>query len=192
MPQSEMRASDIYATSDGELTQRYYAALSARGLIGFVAMNLFRAQKCSTRAKLYRGGGYKGEAYERKNWSMGNLAHALALNAAQLGIPFGWKEDPAQAFHKWVLYIDLPTGQVSFHAAPRGEGPDYPGEWDGARLSDTRILAFCDLVYALDPTQTGAVICGEMTTGPELIAEPTPRPLVFGDPASIALKRRRA
>ena len=31
----------------------------------------------------------------------------------------------------WVLYLDLPTGQVSFHAPARGPGPDYPGEWDG-------------------------------------------------------------
>lgn len=181
-----MRASDVYAGSDGELTKRYYAELATRGVIGFVAMNLFRAQKCSTRAKLYRGGGFKGEAYDRKNWSMSNLAHALALNGVQLGIAFGWKEDPAQPYHKWVMYVELPTGQVSFHAAARGEGPDYPGEWDGERLSDTRILAFCDLVMGLDPTQGGAVvICAEPPS-------PVARPLRFGDPDSIAQKRRRA
>jgi hypothetical protein len=30
------------------------------------------------------------------------------------------------------VYIDLPTGQVSFHNGARYDGPDYPGEWDGA------------------------------------------------------------
>jgi hypothetical protein len=182
-----MIAREVYDGSDGELTKRYYVHLTERGVIGFVAMNLFRASKCSTRAKLYRGGGYKGEAYERKNWSMGNLAHALTLNSESLGITFGWKEDPGQEYHKWVLYVDLPTGQVSFHAATRGEGPDYAGEWDGQHLSAERILAFCDTVMALEP---GAVaICGETAV---VVSAPAARPLRFGDPDSIALKRGKA
>lgn len=181
-----MPAAVVFAGSNGELTKTYYAALEQRGVIGFVAMNLFRAQKCSTRAKMYRGRGFKSEAYDRKNWSMANLAHALATSGAQLGIAFGWKEDAAQAFHKWVLYIDLPTGQVSFHAADRGEGPDYAGEWDGRHLSETRILEFCDLVMKLEPGATGVVLCAE---APAVLA--TAR-LRFGDPDSIAQKRRRA
>lgn len=29
------------------------------------------------------------------------------------------------------IYVDLPTGQVSFHNGARYDGPDYPGAWDG-------------------------------------------------------------
>lgn len=69
-----MNAADVYAGSDGELTKRYYSELETKGPIGLVAMNLFRAQKCSARAKVYRGGvrgrgSYKSMAYERKSWS---------------------------------------------------------------------------------------------------------------------------
>jgi hypothetical protein len=184
-----MPAAVVYAGSSGDLTKAYYAQLAERGAIGFVAMNLFRAQKCSARAKLYRGGGFKDAAYERKNWSMGLLAHALAENGASLGITFGWKQDPAQAYHNWVMYIDLPPGQCSFHAATRGEGPDYAGEWDGQHLSAERILEFCDLVMGLEPGATGVVVCAEAPAASVALA---PSRLKFGDPDAIARKRRRA
>jgi hypothetical protein len=99
-----------------------------------VAANLFRAHKTSARAKVYRGGergrgSYRRMAYERKNWALGNITSAL--NDGRL-LTYGWSEDPAQEFHRWVLYVDLPTGQVSFHAPARGAGPDYQGKWDGS------------------------------------------------------------
>ena len=111
----------IYRGSDGEATKELYRALEQLGPRGIVALNVFRAQKCSERAKCYRGGirgkgSYSSMAYDRKQWSMGNLAMVLSRHAAALGIAWGWKIDPAQSYHCWVLYIDLPTGQVSFHA----------------------------------------------------------------------------
>jgi len=39
----------------------------------------------------------------------------------------------------WVVYFELPQGQVSFHSPTRGSGPDYPGEWDGTHTSQDRI-----------------------------------------------------
>jgi hypothetical protein len=63
---------------------------------------------------------------------MGNVADTLCRHAEACGIHWGWGVDHAQEFHKYVLYIDLPTGQVSFHAAVRGAGPDYAGAWDGS------------------------------------------------------------
>jgi hypothetical protein len=122
-----------------------------RGPIGAIAMNLFRAQKCSTRAKLYRGRGYKSEAYARKSWSMGNLVTILTEVGPTTGISFGWKTDPSTVFGEqasWVLYIDLPQGQVSFHSPDRGAGPEYAREFDGAHKSEERILAFCDEVFS--------------------------------------------
>jgi hypothetical protein len=71
-------------------------------------------------------------AYERKQWAMDNLCKALLQHSATLGITWGWKHDlngPKNYQH--VLYIETPTGQISFHNAYRGQGPDYSGEWDG-------------------------------------------------------------
>jgi hypothetical protein len=59
-------------------------------------------------------------------------------------IKWGWKRDPKQEFHPWLLYADLPQGQVSFHSAICFGGPDYAGEWDGQKLSAERIVAFCE------------------------------------------------
>lgn len=133
----------IYEGSNGEATSALYARLIELGVAGAVAVNLFRAQKCSARAKVYRGRGFRGAAYDRKQWSIDNLAAILAEHAAALGLAWGWGEDPAQAVHRWVLYLDLPTGQVSFHAGARGEGPDYPRAWDGVReASPGRICRF--------------------------------------------------
>jgi hypothetical protein len=128
----------IYTGSDGDATKALYAQLEALGPRGVIAVNVFRATKCSERAKVYRGGipgkgSYRSAAYERKQWSMTNLCRALETHAAALGIRWGWAEDPEQAINRWVLYCDLPTGQVSFHTAARGVGPLYTGEWDGIR-----------------------------------------------------------
>ncbi|MFB3828940.1 MAG: hypothetical protein ACE15B_19395 [Bryobacteraceae bacterium] len=72
----------------------------------------------------------------------------LAEHGAALGITYGWKEDPAQPFHSWVLYVDLPPGQVSFHTAQRLTGPDYAGDWDGQHFSANRIIAFCNEILS--------------------------------------------
>jgi hypothetical protein len=147
-----MKAFDVFAGSDGALTRAYYARLLERGNPGIVAMNLFCAQKCSTRAKKYHGGlpgkgSYSKMAYERKNFSLQELCKALFEHGPEVGITFGWKKDPSQDFASWVLYVDLPNGQVSFHCTVRYEGPDYPGDWDEQRASEIRILAFCDSVF---------------------------------------------
>jgi hypothetical protein len=150
-----MKAIDVFLGSDGDVTKAYYAELQRAGAIGIVAVNLFRAQKCSARAKVYRGGvrgrgSFRGMAYDRKAWSMENLCSAL-LQHPEAGVTFGWKKDPQTPLHgeaSWVMYVDLPQGQVSFHSPVRYAGPDYPREFDGARQSAERILEFCDAVTA--------------------------------------------
>ncbi len=154
-----MNAKEVYDGSDGALTTRYYAALQERGPVGVIAMNLFRASKCSARAKVYRGGikgkgRYKDMAYDRKDWSIKNLCCALAEHGEGLGIVWGWKQDPAQAYHNWVLYVEIESGQVSFHTSARGTGPDYAGEWDKQPLSAERIIAFCDSVFSQEPEKS--------------------------------------
>lgn len=127
------RVARVYEGSSGEATKALYAELEKLGPIGVVATNLFRACKTSERAKVYRKRGHSNEAYDRKQWSMNNLSIELMRSAGELGIGWGWAEDPKQSFHRWVLYVDIPTGQVSFHTAERGCGPDYPKAWDGVR-----------------------------------------------------------
>lgn len=125
----------VYRGSDGDATKALYTRLERLGEFGAIAINLFRAQKASERAKAYRGGDGKGrfrdQAYDRKQWSVDNLCLALSVAAHRVGLSWGWGEDPNQPFHNQVLYIDLPTGQVSFHSAVRGRGPSYDGKWDG-------------------------------------------------------------
>ena len=153
-----------YNGSDGDATKRMYERLTALGTpLGSIAINLFRAQKASARAKVYRGGGFRGMAYDRKQWSMGNLCDCLTTNAEAISMTWGWQKDHSQSYHSTVLYLDLPSGQVSFHTDQRGVGPDYPGEWDGLRgMSAERVCRF--VASVLDGhSATGACKCGDGT-----------------------------
>lgn len=138
------RVMATYQGSDGNVTRALYEALEKRGPAGRVGLNLFRAVKNSERAKKYRGREYKGAAYERKEWSLGNLCEVLELHADALGIMWGWSLDEAQPYHRHVLYVELEKhGQVSFHAAERLRGPDFPGTWDGQRgAAPQRVCSF--------------------------------------------------
>jgi hypothetical protein len=144
-----MNALEVWTQSNGEVTRKFYAELWELGPLGDIAVALFRANKCSARAKMYRGRGYKSAAYDRKEWSIGKLVEELIAHAEPLGIVWGWREDPQQPFHKWVIYVELPNdiGQVSFHLATRGQGPDYLKDWDGQQASTERICKFCDQVF---------------------------------------------
>lgn len=128
-----MTVLEIYEGSNGDATKGLFNELQLLGPAGELAINLFRAQKASARAKVYRGGrrGFKGVAYDKKGWAIGNICDALTTHGAVLGMRWGWQPDPATEGYPWVIYVDLPTGQVSFHAASRGKGPDYDIAWDG-------------------------------------------------------------
>jgi hypothetical protein len=147
----------VYSGSDRAATEFLYADLSSKGPAGVIALNLLRAQKCSSRAKVYRGGipgkgSYKQMAYDRKQWSIDNLCIELAANAEPFGIKWGWKIDPEVVFGEspsYVLYVDIPPGQVSFHSPSRGDGPDYPGEFCGEHKSEIRIIRFAESILGL-------------------------------------------
>ena len=144
----EMDAKFVFEQQDGEVTKAYYAEMNQKGVPGQLAVALFRAHKRSTAAKKYRGGRFRRDAYDVKNWSLSEICRLLARwNAEESGyIEWGWKEDPKTPGFEWVLYVILPQGMCSFHSASRLEGPDFDGEWDGQHLSKERILAFCDSV----------------------------------------------
>lgn len=126
----------VYAGNNGAATISLYERLKAHGRRGEIAMNLFRACKASERAKVYRGGNghgsYKAQAYQKKAWSLAQLCDALNASPVD-GVAFGWGLDRAAVGFEHVLYVDIPTGQVSFHSPMRGVGPDYPREWDGIK-----------------------------------------------------------
>ena len=133
-------ATRAYYGSSGPMTTMLYQHLEAIGPVGFLAVNLLRACKTSERAKKYRGGdgrgSYRSQSYSTKEWAIGNICSVLKSNKIEGIERWGWGidgklqalEDP----HHHVLYVDLPTGQVSFHTGTRKlDCPDYPGEWDG-------------------------------------------------------------
>lgn len=132
----------VYDASDPEATKALYAWLATIGPAGLVAMELFRAHKASSRAKEYRGRATR-DAYAKKNWAIGNLCDILAEHAEGLGLTWGWGVDEKRPANTWVLYVDLPTGQVSFHAPYRMGGPLYDGQWDRIeRVGEFRICAY--------------------------------------------------
>lgn len=149
-----VRVLATYNGSAGDATKALYAELERLGALGQVAVNLFRAQKNSARAKVYRKRGYTAAAYERKQWAMNNLAEILEAKADICGIGWGWGEDATQPVHNKVLYVDLPTGQVSFHTDTRGDGPPYIGEWDGVR--DASVDRLCRWIARLLSTVQAA------------------------------------
>lgn len=164
-----MLAEEVYLGSDGKVTTAYYEELAKRGPAGIIALNLFRAHKCSSRAKVYRRRGHKSDAYDRKNWSMQQLCGVLVNHDADLGIRWGWKQDPNTPGFEWVLYVDLPQGQASFHSAVRYEGPDYTGEWCQDHNSQQRILAYCDSV--MGEVDTRLTVVSVIETKPVEIEE---------------------
>lgn len=142
------KALEVYTQYDGEVTKAYYAELAAIGPLGEIAVALFRAQKRSSRAKTYRRSQHRRNSYDVKSWSLSEVCR-LIEQYKESGITYGWKQDHATVFGNepsWVLYVDLPEGQVSFYSPDRGKGPEYEREWDGQKKSADRIIQFCDSV----------------------------------------------
>src|ERR1700732_3471303 len=141
-----MRAFEGFNQNDGDVKKAYYASMNAKSIECQLGVALFRAQKRSTAAKRYRGRKYTRAAYDVKNWSLSEVCRILdAMAAFEMAPRWGWKRDPNTPAFEWVLYVDFPAVQVSFHSPTRLNGPDYPGEWEGIRgVSVERILAFCD------------------------------------------------
>ena len=74
------------------------------------------------------------EAYMDRNLAVQVLAILARQQGYQIGIRNREDDWP-------ILYVDLPTGQVSWHI-PKDEIvallPDYPGEWEGHDLKEKR------------------------------------------------------
>lgn len=152
-----MRSYSAWKTSDASVTKKFYLDIEARGPIGLLAKALFAANKSSYRAKRYRGGdgnrSYRSLAFSRKRESLYDLCQILVKHGRDLGFPWGWKTDEdATHENKWVLFCELPQGQVSFHSPVRHQGPAFSGVWDGKHVSTERILGFTEQVLDM-PTE---------------------------------------
>ena len=139
----KMEARYVFNQNDGDVTKAYYAEMRAKGIEGCLAVALFRAQKRSTAAKRYKGRKFTRSAYDVKNWSLGEVCRILAKD---VGMNWGWKYDPRAVNFEHVLYVDLPTGQCSFHSPDRLTGPDYNGSWQPVRPSSEVIIEYCDSI----------------------------------------------
>lgn len=81
-----------------------------------------------------------------------SIAHACNA-AGEAGIVFGWAPS-LQEDVPWIVYFDLPTGQMSFHCNKRGQGPEYGGNWDGLKDEGTNRVQ-----RAIDGLITGQIPC---------------------------------
>lgn len=159
-----MNAQAAYEATDYSETRSYLRALANAGRLGRIAAALFAAMRASTDAKTERRLA-KGDplaeitvsraGYARKRLAMQKVCELLAHNAA--GLAWGWGNDRRQADCPFVLFVDLPQGQVSFHTPEKLMGPEYAGRWDRACQNRERVLAFCD---ALLPSN-GQQVLGE-------------------------------
>lgn len=155
-------ARKCFEGSHGGQTRKFLSHLEKRGQIGGLAAQLFRVQKASTRAKVYRGGidhhdggmtSFRDLAYDKKDECIETLCEMLTADSC--GMEWGWKYDPKNPIAPEVLYVETPNGQVSFHSTERYEGPDFPGEWDKSHSSGERIIQFCQDVF--DGGQDGGI-----------------------------------
>jgi hypothetical protein len=154
-----MKAESVFRQNNGDVTKNYYAEMNDKGHLGQLAVALFRAQKRSSAAKSYRRGKFTSAAYDVKNWSIGEIVRILTQY--DCGFSWGWGYDRNTPGYEWVLYVELPTGQCSFHSPHRIGPKNYDGAWDGIGMSEQRIIAFCDLVW-----------CGETEKAAEVIMSP--------------------
>jgi len=150
-----MKARSIFKARDSKATMEFCTELATRGIDGAVAVSLYQVQYSSSRAKKYRRDG-RQSSYARKNQVLSRVPHWLKASS----IPFGWGHDRSTIAYPWVLYVDLPTGQCSFHNQSRGPGPDYLGKWIDDKPSFDVVMDYCDAVLLQKPERCLAMPFG--------------------------------
>ena len=142
-----MSCRKMFKTGSGDDVVAFTIELAKRGAAGAVACALFRAFNNSFRAK--KGRKQRRERYDRKGDALKSLCTSLVEFNPRLHFKWGWGRDEGTRGYSDVLYVDIPTGQVSFHSAGRYQGPRYKGRWDGSKESRERIADWCDQLLLL-------------------------------------------
>lgn len=99
-----------------------------RGVVGVVAMNTAKKFRSSMQAKV-------DQAYHERNNLVAALARLFPSGTRRTAIA-GWDKE-----WQGCVYIDLPTGQVSYHYHDKeahlfADLPPYEREWDGHNKAD--------------------------------------------------------
>lgn len=105
------------------------SGISLSGVLVYEAMQE-ELQRLEDRAVEFQNA--KNTAYRQRN----EAALGMARMAMALGMPVGVLEDKTRAGFPYLLYIDLPTGQVSWHFMAMDRDllspfQKYEREWDG-------------------------------------------------------------
>jgi hypothetical protein len=147
---ARQKAAQSAAAKRAARTRQERKRLSATPF-GRLLLALREARECNDRAKSRAANGlhidyyfgFDSSRYAQANYRRSRDARwsdyrqkSLALDAAcseaqRTTIRWGWAQDKLVEDAPFVIYFDLPSGQVSFHAEFRGDGLDYGGEWDG-------------------------------------------------------------
>lgn len=143
-----MKAIEAFNSRDPAVTVSFQNSLLGRGVRGQLAFGVFRAQKRSTVAKGQRKRKFRREAYDGKQEALVYVDRLLTANDGLVD-DWGWAKDSQQNYHDQVLYVDLPTGQCSFHSDHSSSAKAYGGKWDRSVESKDSILAYCDEVLTL-------------------------------------------
>ncbi len=149
----DYKTEDVFNKRDGNATVALCVELSKRGLLSAAAVCLYQAQYSSARAKTYRRRS-KGYSYERKNTALMRMPRWLS----RADIHYGWGYDATSKNYEHVLYVELATGQCSFHSSERGDGPEFKGSWNLEVDSMTSVFRFCDQVLSLN-MDSPAICC---------------------------------
>lgn len=150
-----MKSIEAFESRNPSVTVAFQSSLLSRGVAGQLAFGVFRAQKRSTVAKGQRRGKYRRGCYDGKNEALKYVDSLMQIHARNLGLTWGWGIDRSQEYHSSVLYVDLPTGQCSFHSESSVSTTVYRGNWDRKSNSRDAILAYCDEVLLLPVVNLG-------------------------------------
>lgn len=153
MDRMDYKTEDVFKKRDGNATVALCVELSKRGLLGAAAVCLYQAQYSSARAKTYRRSS-RSNSYERKNIALMRMPRWLS----RADIAYGWGYDATSINFEHVLYVELATGQCSFHSSERGDGPEFRGRWNPEVDSMTSVFRFCDQVLSLN-MDSPAICC---------------------------------
>lgn len=77
----------------------------------------------------------KDQAYRERDMCIALIAKLSAAIGFRVGMGRHESEGPWEDEWRWIVYIDLPTGQVSWHIHDSERAwfdfPAYSGSWDG-------------------------------------------------------------
>ena len=154
MNRETIRVVKAFYGYDAMAIQDVKARLKAGGLKGELADLLFEAERTDLNAGVCRTTpACSWTSRHRRKWdrwirALKALVSFLDRSASQLGIHWGWQEHENQTGPFWVVFIDLPTGQVFYSAPERLTDHQYEGSMEWSESNEIPIFEFCEEILA--------------------------------------------